>query len=350
MKKIFLFLALIFINKTSFSQNKEAAEKIVEEGIPYHDRGNYDKAIRKYNAALEVDKDNLLALSEKAYTLLMSKNYDEAIYTCKKAIEKHPKDLGLKSVYITYGTAFDALRNTERSIKAYEEGIKAFPDFYQLYFNKGVVYSDVEKYDDALLSFQQSIAINPDHANSHNGIARIEKLKNRKIPAILAYCRFLIIEPQTDRALENLGSLKKLMSAETKQTGKEITTQNPPSNTDESNDNKFVIAELSLKKETLYDTDSKNKSKSEVENFIRKFDKICTSLEQTKQDNNGFYWDYYVRYFIDMKKNNNLEAFSYIIYASIEHENDDVARLLKRNTKKIEKFYEWAKAYKWNNE
>lgn len=350
MKKIFLFLALIFINKISFSQNKEAAEKIVEDGIPYHDRGNYDKAIRKYNAALELDKDNLLALSEKAYSLLMSKNYDEAIYTCKKAIEKHPNHKGLKSVYITYGTAFDSKRNAEKSIKAYEEGIKAFPDFYQLYFNKGVVYSDIEKYDDALICFQKSILFNPEHASSHNAIARIEKLKNRKIPAILSYCRFLITEPQTDRAIENLKSLKTLMCAEKKQTGKENASQNPTSNTEESSDNKFVVTEFSLKKETLFDTESKNKSKTEAENFIRKFDKICASLEQTKQENNGFYWNYYAPYFIDMKKNNNIEAFSYIIFASTENENDDVARWLKKNKLKLNKFYEWSKAYKWKND
>jgi len=144
----------------------------------------------------------------------MSKSYDEAIYTCKKAIAQHAKDKALKSVYITYGAAFDKLNNKEKSIKAYDEGIKAFPDFYQLYFSKGVVCSDIEKYDEAVSCFQKAIAINPDHASSHNGIARIEKLKNRKIPAILAYCRFLITEPQTERAIENFNSLKTLMSAE----------------------------------------------------------------------------------------------------------------------------------------
>ena len=76
MRKIVLLLYIMSINLT-FSQNKTEAEKIVDEGVAYHDKGDYDGAVNKYNKALELDKDNLLALAEKAFTLNSLKKYDE---------------------------------------------------------------------------------------------------------------------------------------------------------------------------------------------------------------------------------------------------------------------------------
>lgn len=53
-----------------FSQNKTAADDLVMEGIELHDNGDYKGAIAKYDKALAIDKDNLFALTEKAYSLL----------------------------------------------------------------------------------------------------------------------------------------------------------------------------------------------------------------------------------------------------------------------------------------
>ena len=66
MKNYFLLLALLFSGILP-AQNKFEADKIVNEGIPYHDKGDYEGAIKKYDEALKLDSDNLLALAEKAF-------------------------------------------------------------------------------------------------------------------------------------------------------------------------------------------------------------------------------------------------------------------------------------------
>ena len=55
----------LLICSISFAQNKADAEKLVDEGVAYHDKGDYDGAISRYDKALELDKDNLLAMTEK---------------------------------------------------------------------------------------------------------------------------------------------------------------------------------------------------------------------------------------------------------------------------------------------
>ncbi|MEM0544023.1 tetratricopeptide repeat protein [Flavobacterium sp. j3] len=354
MKKTILILMFPLMCNISFGQNKADAEKLVDEGIPYHDKGDFDGAISRYDKALDLDKDNLLALSEKAYSLLSLSKYEEAILNCKKAIKAHPKDSNLKSVYVTYGNALDSQKKTDQAFEIYNEGLKLFPEYYQLYFNKGVTYASVKKTDEAIACFQNAIKFNPKHASSHNAIAKLEKA-NRRIPAILAFCRFLVVEPQTKRAEENLASLRELMKANVKQTGEKSISVTIDSkmfadttSTGKPKENNFSSTDLISTMDISLDYDEINKNKTEVENFIRKMETICASLAESKKDNSGFYWSYYVPYFIELKKQKLLEPFAYIVFASST--NEDVQEWIKNDKTELDRFYEWSKNFQWKRD
>lgn len=351
MSKIILILLISSIS-LAFSQNKPGAEALVTDGVAYHDKGDYNAAIEKYDQALELDKDNLLALAEKAHTLNSLKKFDESIVVCKQAIEKHPREQSLKFMYVTYGNSLDELKKTEEAFAIYDEGLKVSPEYYQLHFNKGVTYARIGKLDEAILSFQQAILINPKHAGSNNALARLEKINGKKIPSVLSFCRFLIIEPQSPRGKENLQILRELMTAGVKKTGeKSVTVSLDPkmfsdnSKTAKPKENDFSSTELISTMDIALDYDEKNINKTEVENFIRKFETICASLSETRKKNFGFYWDVYAPYFIEIEKNNLIEPFAYIIYASSE--TKDVNEWLEKNQKKLDKFYVWSDNYKW---
>ncbi len=163
MKKI--SLALIFISTLSFAQDKKKAYEKVEEGITLHDAGNYTEAIAKYDEALSLDRNNLLALTEKALTLEASKKYNEAIEICE-IILKHFQDKDSKSIYVTYGNCLDHLGKIDKAIKIYEEGIKLYPTYYQLYYNMAIALYNAKEYDKANKAFQNSIKLNPNHTSS----------------------------------------------------------------------------------------------------------------------------------------------------------------------------------------
>ncbi len=315
MKKTLLIFMTLLVGNISFGQNKADAKKLVDEGVAYHDKGDYDGAISRYDKALALDKDNLLALSEKALTLNTLQKSEESILICKRAIETHPGENGLRIVYVTYGNDLDDLKKTDKSVEIYDEGIKQFPDYYQLYFNKGITLTSVKKYDEAILCFQKSISLNPKHAGSHNIIARILNTTNR-IPAILAYSRFLVIEPESKRAKENLSSLQEIMKRNVEVTGKKTINLNispdlfgDTISNGEVKENSFRTTDLILTTDAALDYDKK---KTEVEQFIRKFETVCESLKESQKDNHGFYWEYYVPYFTEMKDRNLIEPFAYI--------------------------------------
>ncbi len=355
MKQLTLMLLFVLLGNNLFSQNKTAADDLVMEGIELHDKGDYKGAIAKYDKALSVDKDNLFALTEMAYSLLSMEKNKESIEYCEKAIKLYPGDKDLNVVYVTYGNATDGLNKTEDAIKIYNQGLSKFPDFYQLYFNKGVSQSTLKMYDDALLSFERAVQCNPNHASSHNAIGRLKNYDGKRIAALLAFCRFLAIEPQSIRAEENLASVEVIMNGNVEKTGKQSVSINLSAGilgdttaNGDPNENSFSMVDMMLSMSSALDFDKKYKNDTDVEKFIRKFDTFCSTLKEGQEKNYGFYWDYYVPYFTSMQQNNYIETFAYIAFASTDA--SDVSKWLKSHTVEIEAFYNWSTGYEWKKE
>jgi len=248
----------------------------------------------------------------------------------------------------------DAQKETNKAVKAYNEGIALFPDYYQLHFNKGIALSAANKMDEAIECFQKSATLNPAHASSHNALGRFAGFKKQKIPAILAYCRFLSIEQESKRAKENLSALLQLLKGKVEKTGeKAITINISPDLLSDVNKkgkpkpNDFSSTELILSMSAALDYDDKYKNNKAVEKFIRKMETICSSLGETGKNSSGFYWEQYVPFLVEMKKNNLVETFAYIAFASTETE--DVANWLKAHSSETDHFYEWLNALNKKN-
>lgn len=352
MKKVIFAVLILFYSSFLMAQNVSEAEKLVEYGVALHDKGDYMGALSKYNEALIADKDNLSALAEKAYSFMALERFEDVIETCQLAVEKHKGDENLKSVYVTYGTAYDYLKKTVKAIEIYDEGINLFPDFYMLHFNKGISLAGLEKLDEAILEFQQSVKLNPKHPGSHNALAAMLMYQNKKIPSIMAFCRFLVLEPTGKRAISNLKNMTHLVVGNIEKTGKNTISINIDSSAlkdttedGKPNDNNFSGVEIFMSLTSALDFDKKNSNKSEVERFIEKANMMFSLLDNSKNEHTGFYWDYYAPYFAEMKVKGHVETFAHIAFASSEDKK--VEKWIKKHPKEIEAFYKWSESFEW---
>lgn len=353
-KSLILIIVFSMFYTLSFAQNKSKAEEIVEEGIAYHDKGEYAKAIKKYDEALKLDKDNLLALYEKSYSQLLLKKYDETTATCKKAIETHPNDEKLIMIYVNYGTAYDYLGKPEKAIEIYNGGIERFPDNYLLHFNKGISLINIQEIDTAIECFEKALVLNPNHAGSHNALGRMMEYKKYKIPAVLAFARLLALENNTGRAKTDLEKLQKLMKGNAEKTGRKSVTIgiDLSSAADTTADgkptpNNFGIVDMILSMSSALDYDRKYKKETDVERFIRKFELVCSSLDKDEK-NSGFFWDFYAPYFFEMGEKDMIKTFGYIIFA--ESGDQKVTKWLSANEDKVEEFNKWSENFIWQVE
>ena len=345
---ISIFILFTFFSNVVFSQQKEEADNLVQEGVVFQDKGDVDSAFSRYNQALKMDRDNLAGLAEMAYSYLSIEKYDESISYSKRAIKTHPHDPVLKTVYVSYGNALDEEGKTEKAVDVYDEGINIFPDYFQLYYNKGISQIKLNKSGDALISFERSATLNPKHASSHNAIGRLLYMSN-KIPSLMAFCRFLALESNSKRSFSNLNNVQKIMGAHvTKNDDKNVTINVSPDILDVNKTkqkNNFSVAELMLALSSAADNDSSNANKTDVEKFIRNFSSLCQYLKEGEKDNYGFYWDYYVPYFTEMEDKGLTEVFAYIAFASSE--DPTVKVWLESHKNDVTGFYKWSDGFKW---
>ncbi|HEY4967403.1 MAG TPA: tetratricopeptide repeat protein [Puia sp.] len=348
MRTTLFILAGLLLSVFVFGQQDEAADSLVDEGVGLQDAGHPDSAMMKYNQALRIDKDNLLALAEMAYSLLSVEKYNESISFCKRAIKTHPRDPVLKTVYVSYGNALDGLSKSEKSIEIYNEGIHLFPEYAGLYFNRGISQNALHKTDDALLSFQKSATLDPNHAGSHNAIGHV-LFNTNNIPSLLAFCRFMVLEPRTSRAALNLENIQKIMTAHVnkRDEGRLSVSVSPDliNGKTKNQQNDFSSAELMLALSAALDNDSSYMNKTAVEKFTRKFSLLCGYLKETEKDGYGFYWDYYVPYFIEMNDKDLVTTFSYIAFTSSK--SPEVVDWLKTHQREIDEFYKWSEGFAW---
>jgi tetratricopeptide (TPR) repeat protein len=354
MKRVILFLYLLVVVTISFSQSYEEIQTLVDQGVKLHDAGKYSEAIAKYDEALKIDSTNMLALAEKSLTLLHSGKFAECIAVCEYAIETNPGGYNLDMIYINYATCFDYLKQPEKAVEKYDEGIALFPELSLLYFNKGITLSGMEKYDEAIECMKSSLMLDPLHAGYHNAIARLSHIQSRNIPALLAYCRFMIIEPEGKRAALNLKNIELIMAGTAEKTGRNSISININSaifaDTAENGEplpNNFSDAELLLIMTAAMDFDKKYKKETEVERFNRKIETVFGVMAEVQAKNSGFFWEFYAPYFIELQSKGYIETFSYIVYASSGL--DYVNEWLTKNDRKIVEFYNWSDQYDWSS-
>lgn len=332
----------------AFGQQAEVADNLVDQGIDLQDAGHPDSAMMKYSQALTFDKDNLLALAEMAYSLLSVEKYNESISYSKRAIKSHPKDPVLKTVYVSYGNALDGLGKSAKAIEIYNEGIHLFPEYAGLYFNRGISQNTMHKTEEAIMSFQKSVTLDPGHPGSHNAIGHV-LFNNNNIPSLLAFCRFMVLESETNRAAMNLENIQKIMNAHVskKDEGRLSVSVSPDliNGKNKSQPNDFSSAELMLALSSAMDNDSSNANKTPVEMFTLKFSLLCGYLKETEKDGYGFYWDYYVPYFIEMNDKNLVKIFAYIAFTTTK--TPEVTDWLKDHKTEIENFYKWSVGFAW---
>jgi tetratricopeptide (TPR) repeat protein len=353
MKKIFLIIVFTIFSIQIHAQIRSEAEKCILKGIEYHKSGEYDKAIEEYDKALIFDKDNVYAMAEKAMTLMRQNKEREAIKLCEKAIEIHPNHQALESIYITLGTCYSHLNLPNKAIEKYNEGLKKFPDHYLLHFNKGISYYGLKYYDEALRSFEEALKTNPFHAGSHNAIARIHQMKNNRIPCIMAYCFFLLIEPEGKRAADNFAELNFVIKSNVERKDKKNITINISSFTSEESEdgdsiktNDFTTVDMMISLKAALNLTKDKKKQGPHQSYSNYIESMFELLNPDRSINKGFYWEFYAQFFVDLLKANHLETFSYVTF--INSGDKKVKKWVLKNEKKISSMYDWVSNYKWN--
>jgi len=105
-------------------------------GVAWYERGDYDKAIKYYKRAVELNPDFVEAYNNLGVSYAKQGNYSQAIECYKKAAKK---DLNYATPFSNIGVAFYRLGYLEKAVKYFEKAIAADPKYKRAYSYKVVV-------------------------------------------------------------------------------------------------------------------------------------------------------------------------------------------------------------------
>ena len=350
MKTLLISLVLLVVNISLLAQETEEVKALISEGIALHDKGDYAGAIKKYNAALDIDKNSFNALYEKSYTLFAMSDFKECARISKDLLKKYSDHPQAVLVYIQYGSALDEIGKVKDAIEAYNEGISKFPNEYLLHFNKGLTEMKDGKNEDAINSYQAALQLRPLHSSSNYYTGMLLQ-KTNKVPAAMAYMTFLAIEPQTQRSKDAYNRLIGIIDGNVKKEGNNVTLFLDPAMFDKSKkkdgENDFTSIEMlfSLLSATDNAKGIDSIAKTPADKLSLKLQMLINSLSDGRKDGKGFYWEHYVPFLVEMKEKDHVSTLAYLM---LKHSNDEaISEWLEKNEKNVNAFYDWIKEYKW---
>jgi len=119
-------------------------------------------------------------------------------------------------IYNLLGVLYSQLESYQDSIKNYSKAIKLNPNYFEAYNNIGVAYTSWEKNDEAIKSFDKAIKINPSYAEAYNNKGNALKEKGEHQLAAACHEKAIKLNPNYIEAITNLAIVYEIMGNFTK--------------------------------------------------------------------------------------------------------------------------------------
>jgi len=200
-----------YFRKNNYTLAEDILKKVIKNlpnnskanellGYIYGNQGNLDLSFQFLKIASEQDDCTAEALYYYGSYQLKRHQYEQAIGTYKKSIEK--AGVFFEALH-DLGTAYGYLGKTQESLSHYEACLNLNNNSYELYFNIGKCLDDLRRYDEALKNYDQAITIKPDYAEAWSNKGAVLNDLKRYDEALTHYEQAIKITPSYSEALFN---------------------------------------------------------------------------------------------------------------------------------------------------
>ena len=188
-----------------------AALAIVSLGVRAFGQASYWKSSETlWNHTLTVTGDNDVAHNNLGFLFLRRGELDKAISEFQAAlnirstnIETH-YSLGAALIQNNLGNALARKHVWDEAIDHLQEAVRLRPDYADAYFNLGSVLFQQGRIDQAIAQWQKALAIRPTDAEAHKSLASALRKEGKLKEAIAEYEQALNVVPEDNVALNNL--------------------------------------------------------------------------------------------------------------------------------------------------
>lgn len=279
------------------AQSTDDARALVKEGVKLNDEKKYAEAIDKYRQALKIDTGNMFASYQLAYSLFLSDKGAEGLPYLQKVIAGDEK---LRAV------AYDL---------------------------SGLIYFKNKQYGEAELKAIEAIKLDPKHASTQRMYALVSFHQNKRAQALLGFCSFILLEPNTARTAEAWGNIQHILQGgNLKPEPGGMAPLAIEANTNALNE--AIAQALAYYRDKKLDSPGNLLTARLTTTFIN-IGKVAE-----KQAGNDFFRKYMAAYFYQLAQSPNMPAFARLVSQS----SPESADWLKANPQAVADLDAWVKA------
>lgn len=139
-------------------------------------QGDHEEALKSIDRAIEADKKNGIAYSNKGNILLDLGRPEDAINCYRKAIQFAPT---YSEAYSNLGNAYQKIHQYDLAISFYFRAISIEPNNPAFLCNLGNAQWKLDLIDDAALSYRKTLKIDPYYVDALHNLAHLDLLKFR---------------------------------------------------------------------------------------------------------------------------------------------------------------------------
>lgn len=324
----------------------DAERASLREGIALYEQGKLDEALGKFLDVLTFSPDNTFAMYEIAMVALAKKDYQRAIDMAAKGTEYKADTAALAQYYSLIGNTLDAAKEPKKAVDVYTKGLEIAPAA-GLYYNLAVtLVQGMSDTDGAKAALKKGARVDPSHAGTHLMLGKLYLVDDLKTPALLAFSRFLMLEPATQRTAEGYQLWFRMLNGTltpNKEGAGATISINPNQKKDEGDLMKLDLF-ISLSKASAA---AGAEGKPQIQQLVVQLDSLfgVWSKQDPGADKETFLWTYYMPFAAEMQKNNLVEPFVYFV--SQRTNLPGVPEWIKANGDRLKAFVEWARNYRF---
>ncbi len=172
------------------------------KAIKFFNRGEFDKAITRYNSAIKLYPRYVKAHYNRAIAYYKNGDFTQAIADYNTTIKLKPV---YAAAYNNRGVIFRKKGEYTKAIADFSKAIKLNPKYSKAYYNRAIVFHKNRQFHTAIADYSRAIKIFPKYAAAHNNRAIAYHKTNKFNLAIAGYNQVIKLNPKYSAAYFNRG-------------------------------------------------------------------------------------------------------------------------------------------------
>lgn len=347
------FIALIFAlvastalfaansdTKNETNKKANAVKELVDQGVQFHEQGQFDEAIAKYKQAEKKDPKNALVKYEMAFTYHAKRDLDKALTYAKAATKLKTEGIE-ENLFSLLGSIYDEKGMADSALAIYREGFMKSPNSANIPYNAAITYMRKNSADSAYAWIKHSINNTRTHEGSYY-YAGFLASQIGKWPQFYAYTMYsTFISKKAEIIRDNLSRLYGRTKSFVIKKDNNIVMNTPAIKQTEGDSTvnkefllaiQTMLATDTLSKRKLYEPDTNSAQQTEfLIHVLEKNIKLIAFIDEIN--------DPIQRFYQGLIRERLVEAFIYTICEPIDRPT--FAQWLIKNRNEQSRLYQW---------